>query len=189
MMKVFDWTLDEYYEAIMNSMKADYGWYTVDMLRNKDKVTIHSIGKMVDERKEPDPNDIWAQEPLNSAEEVVAQVVHDIQQHIEWSPGSYLKHVATYKVPFKSQELGGWMLEDYRFDKYEGGVFFTSVTAGDRCTGSGRTFYIPPGIIDGHTYEEFLEAYFGEIADPRYFGLGVDELIGDESLKAFMGFM
>ena len=188
-MKVFDWSIDDYRTAIMAAMKPDYEWYTTDMLRTKDKVTINSISKLVESRKDQNPNDFWKEDPLNTPEEVVAAVCHDIRQNIEWYPDSYLKFVDTYNVPFQPQELGGgWMLERYVFSKYEGDVFFSSVTAGDRCTGSGRNFYIPGRLIKGHTYEEFLDAYFSEIASPRVFGLSKEELIDDGVLMAFLGF-
>lgn len=188
-MKVFDWSIDDYHNAIMDAMKPDYGWYTADMLRKKDKVIIKSISDMVESSRNQDPDDIWRKDPLNTPEEVVAAVCHDIRQNIEWYPGSYLKFVDAYNVPFQSQELGGgWMLERYVFSKYEGDVFFSSVTAGDRCTGSGRTFYIPGRLIKGHTYEEFLDAYFSEVASSRVFGLSKEELIDDGALEAFLGF-
>lgn len=188
MTKVLGWTINEYHEAILSEMKPDYEWYTEDMLWKIDKVTIARISRLVDERRDRDLDDPWAEDPLNTAEEAVAALCHDIRQHIEWSPGMYLKHVAAYNVDFEPQELSGWMLENYRFDKYEGDVFFSSVTAGDRCTGSGRTFYIPQRLIKGHTYEEFLRSYFDEVANPRFFGLGVEALIDDTALKAFFGF-
>lgn len=188
-MKVFDWTIEDYLKAILDAMKPDYEWYTLDMLQKKDKVTIKKINELVESRKNQDPNENRNRKPLNTPEEVVGEICHDIENHIEWSPSSYLKQIDVYNVPFLPQELGGgWMLEEYCFKKYEGDIFFSSVTAGDRSAGSGRTFYIPRRLIEGHTYEEFLDDYFDKIADPRFFGLGKEAVINDGILKAFLGF-
>lgn len=188
-MEVLNWAIADYQHAILDAMKPDYEWYTLEMLKKIDKITIAQIRDLVDSRRNQNENDIWREPPLNTPEEVVDTICHDIRQKIEWSPSKYLNQLAVYRVPFQPQELlGGWMLENYSFSKYEGNVYFSSATAGDRSAGSSRTFYIPRRIIKGHTYEEFLDAYFNEIASPRAFGLGKEALIHDHALKEFLGF-
>lgn len=189
MKTVFDQTMEQYEEAILQSMKPDYEWYTLKMLRETDKITIGRIQRLVEERKNQDPDDIFAAAVLNTPEDVVRDISHTIKQNIEWSPSGYLKQTGYYRVPFHPQELGGgWRLEDYHFEKYEGDVFFSSVTAGDRSIGASRNFYIPKRYFLGHTYEEFLTEYFDEIASSSAFGLSKEELIDNEELKAFLGF-
>ena len=177
-MKVLDWTIEDYHKAILQKMNKDYPWYTQEMLVKKDKISIKAIEDLVEEKK-----------ALKTPNKVVNNICNDIKQHIEWSPSAYLKEIDRYDVPFLPQEVvGGWNLERYYFMKFEGDVFFSSVTAGDRVAGAGRTFYIPPRLIKNHTYQEFLEAYFDKIAEPWAFGLSVSELIDDGQLKAFLGF-
>lgn len=188
MTKVFGWTMDEYADAVLKEMSRDYGWYTAEMFTDTDGFTIGKIRELVDGRSARDRKDPRREKPLRNPKETVAAVCSDIKQHIEWSPERYLEWTGGYSVPFLPEEHGGWTLEDYRFDRYGEGVYFATVTAGDRSAGASRTFYIPRRIIDGHTYEEFLDLYFKEIADPFVFGLGKDVLGADGTLKAFLGF-
>ena len=174
-MKVCDWTIQEYEQAIMKKMSKDYKWYTLDMLKKIDKVTIKSISDLAGSCKNP--------------KTVVNKCVKNIQQNIEWCPYLYLKEIDTYHVLFEPQTVAGaWNLEKYSFTKYEGNIYISSVQAGDRVSGAGRNFYIPPRYMQGHSYKEFLEGYFSDIANPGTFGLSVGKLIDNESLKTFLGF-
>lgn len=188
-MEVFGWTIEQYEDAIIEAMHDDYEWYTIDMLRKIDKINIKKIDGLVKSRQNQNENTTWKREILKNAKQVVDAITYDIQQEIEWSPGQYLTKKDRYDVPFFPEELGGgWNLERYYFEKYEGDIFFSSVTAGDRNTGSSRNFYIPSRIIKGHTYEEFLDIYFSDIASAGAFGLGKEAVINDGQLKAFFGF-
>lgn len=188
-MKVLGWDILQYEKAIIEEMKTDYEWYTEDMLRNIDNITIDKIDELVESLKNYDPSSLYAKRVLEAPQDVVKDIAHSIQQNIERFPDKYLKLLNEYVVPFLPEELGGgWRLEDYRFKKYEGNVMISSVTAGDRCSGGSRNFYIPSRMIKEHTYKEFLDAYFDTIASPKSFGLGTEALIHDGRLKAFLGY-
>lgn len=172
-MKTMEHTREEYERAVLDAMHIDYEWYTEEMLHNQDESTVTSVLK----------------NPEYSFDQAVSEIVSTIKNHIEWSPIAYLKRISEYYVPFLPEEFeGGWRLEKYRFCKYEGNVYFSSVVAGDRNTGGGRTFYIPKRYIEGHSYEEFLDLYFSEIAPAGIFGLSKEILLKDGTVKHMFGY-
>ncbi len=188
MEKVYGLNEAEYKNRVLAALNATYDWFKMKYIEKTGKVTIEAIKELVKEHSAEDKDPIRKREPLNTAEDVIAELTRTVEQEITWNPTGFFTQCDEYEVPFFPQELGGgWNLEDYRFTKYTNGAFSSSVTAGDRSAGSGRTFLIPTAIIKGHTYEEFLELYFDEVADPKAFGLGVDALINDHQLRLFLG--
>lgn len=188
-MKVLGWDISQYEKAIIEEMKKDFEWYTEDILRNIDNITIHTMNELFESQKNYDPNSIYVKKVFETPQDIVKDIAHSIKQDIERFPDRYLELLNEYVVPFMPEALGGgWNLEDYRFKKYEGNMLISSVTAGDRSCGGSRNFYIPSSMIKDHTYEEFLNAYFDTIASPKSFGLGTEALIHDGRLKAFLGY-
>ncbi|MCQ2555686.1 MAG: hypothetical protein MJ171_08550 [Clostridia bacterium] len=95
--------------------------------------------------------------------------------------------VACLKIPFENGlELDGWYLERYEFNRLKTGDYSVYVQAGDRVTGGGRDFFIPPSYLEG-TFEEFIEKY-EKLVPGKDFGLYGKDLINNTALKEFLGF-
>lgn len=120
----------------------------------------------------------------DTADEFISYVVSEWEMYVlEYDPVA-----ASYDVPYDPVDTGGgWMLEVYRFNRLMTGDYSVDVQAGDRCTGSGRTFFIPPETFDAGTFDEFLDRY-EEVVPGKHFGLFKEDLAGDMKLREFLGY-
>lgn len=184
---VFAVTAKEYCERILKQLQPKYEWLTAKMLQEVEEISWKKIMNILEYNNQYSNGGVLDPDCILTADDVLKELISSIESNIEICLDMYIPEEETYVVPFTPREMNGWNLEDYRFIRHEGGIYRSSVTAGDMCTGASRSFYIPKDYFSGKSYEEFLDLY-EKLAPPNAFGLGKDDLIKDDKLKAFLGF-
>ncbi|MDO4489025.1 MAG: hypothetical protein Q4B67_08085 [Eubacteriales bacterium] len=179
-----------YLEKAFEKLKAKYHWAEKSMLRQE-----FSYGV---ERCEEDGKYHFIQYVTYDNGNVKREILDDCETtqdfidrivwHNDGTVFSANKVVAEYAFKDKlGVNLGGdWHLERYEFHKHETGDYSVYVQAGNRSTGGGRDFFIPPKFMTG-TFEKFLENY-GDLVPGGGFGVYPEDLEKDKKLKEFLGF-
>jgi hypothetical protein len=172
-----------YLDMAYDNVKKDYRWLDKSMLKKTWQYDIWNVdGEYEFVRRYYDEKDFNVID-REIADDLIRSVEYDYQQAaLNANPV-----VERYPVQFSGVDAHGWNLEQYIFLKRKTGDFTVSVTAGDRCAGGSREFFITPNCFEAKTYEEFLDRYL-EIVPPGSFGLGKSDLLPDKDLKKFLGY-
>ncbi|MBR6257973.1 MAG: hypothetical protein IKR23_11385 [Lachnospiraceae bacterium] len=180
----FGTDIQVYLDKAYENVKKDYRWLEKEMLESFCQYSIKQVDGEWEYVKRYDENDDFSVYSVSSAEDFVKKLTKDYQD-------AALRNnpvVDTYSAPLKPVDLHGWGLEKYAFSKLQSGDYKVNVTAGDRTAGASREFFITPDCFEAKTYDEFLDRYL-KIVPGGSFGLNKEDLIDDENLKAFLGYI
>lgn len=119
--------------------------------------------------------------------ETAEKFIHEIVWHNDYYILGKNEILSTYQVPYSPRKTDGWWLERYEFNKLATGDYSVYVQAGDRSTGAGRTFFIPPELYKGKAWDGFMDDY-QQLVPGKDFGLLKEDLAGDRELMKFLGF-
>lgn len=192
--------VDAYYERAFTILKERYHWATRSLM---DKRRTYAIEKekgryVFVEYYLEDPKRLRRPIPkkfLKPSREVLDDCYQSADKFVEYivwlNEDGILeanKVVETHEMKFDHRSCaGGWNLERYEFSRRKTGDYSVYVQAGDRCAGSGRTFFIPPVFFESASYDVFLDKYM-KLVPEGPFGLSREDLLADRALKKFLGF-
>ncbi len=175
--------VDIYIEKAYENVKKDYRWLDKKIADKYCSYAIRQINEEWEFLKKYNGDKDYHICDFGTAEGFIESVEYDYQcAALEANPV-----VGEYAVSHGHVDLRGWNLEKYVFLKLQTGDYKVYIQAGNRVTGGGRDFFIPPYCFEADTYEEFLNRYL-KIVPGESFGLFKTDLLENEELKNFLGY-
>ena len=173
--------IEVYIDKAYENVKKDYRWFKKSMINDSWSYSIKKV------------NGDWEFVRIYDGRDTVLKVssadkfIEELEESFRSDALRANPVAAQYDVEFGHVDICGWNLERYTFFKLKTGDYKVSVTAGDRCAGGSREFFITPYCFEAKTYDEFLDRY-SEIVPGYSFGLYKEDLLPDKKLANFLGY-